>query len=72
MLLNVNYSLCRMCYIHKYVFTFLIDVNECDHGLDICHDNATCNDTIGSFYCICDMGFEGDGVNCSSESNICT
>ena len=60
-LLHVTYSIQVCIYIY-------IDVNECEYGLDTCHDNATCNDTIGSFYCICDTGFEGDGVNCSSES----
>ena len=36
-------------------------------GTDNCDDNATCTDTIGSFNCTCSRGYDGDGVNCSSE-----
>ena len=43
------------------------DVNECDN--DTCHANATCNNTIGSFVCICDRGFTGDGFNCSGRNH---
>ena len=43
------------------------DVNEC--GNDTCHANATCNNTIGSFMCICDRGFTGDGFNCSGRNH---
>ena len=43
-----------------------IDINECELGGDECHMYATCTDTIGSFECFCNSGFEGDGVNCTS------
>lgn len=45
-------------------------MNECEFHMDNCHENATCNDTIGSFNCTCNTGFEGDGVNCDSESDF--
>ena len=45
-------------------------MNECEFHMDNCHENATCNDTIGSFICTCNTGFEGDGVNCDSESDF--
>ena len=41
------------------------DVNECAQGLDDCP--YACNNTIGSFDCICGPGTEGDGVTCISE-----
>ena len=44
----------------------LLDIDECDLGVDNCSDNATCTDTVGSFNCNCNPGFEGDGVNCTS------
>jgi len=31
-----------------------------------CHVRATCNNTFGSFECICDADFEGNGVNCTN------
>jgi len=43
------------------------DINECEMETDNCDDNATCTDTIGSFNCTCNHGYDGDGVNCSSE-----
>ena len=50
--------------------TFSIDINECDLGTDTCHVNATCTDTIGSYECTCNSGFEGNGVNCTSKDEF--
>ena len=49
---------------------FSTDIDECDLKIDNCHENATCNDTTGSFECTCDVGFEGDGVNCTSKARL--
>lgn len=33
--------------------------------MDNCDDeNANCMDTVGSFLCMCNVGFSGDGVSC--------
>ena len=37
---------------------FCIDVDECEHGHDCNIDNGFCQNTIGSYNCICDPGFE--------------
>ena len=53
---------------HLNIFTFSwknVDVDECTNST--CHGNATCNNTIGSFMCMCDRGFTGDGFNCSGK-----
>ena len=42
------------------------DIDEC--LFETCADNATCMNTDGSFLCLCDPGFTGDGdTNCSSK-----
>ena len=50
----------------KYMHSFP-DINECDEGLDVCHINATCENTVGSYDCYCSTGFTGDGMNCASK-----
>ena len=35
----------------------------------MCHPDSYCNNTIGSYLCICNIGYSGDGfINCTSES----
>ena len=41
------------------------DINECLSNL--CHVNASCDDTEGSFACHCHAGYSGNGFTCSSE-----
>ena len=39
-----------------------------DECLDMpCHDNAACNNNIGSFECECLAGYSGNGFNCSGK-----
>ena len=47
---------------------FYLAVNECDSALiNDCHVNASCTDTLQGFFCTCNSGFVGDGMNCSSK-----
>src|SRR5699024_6309235 len=42
------------------------DINECQsNNTNNCSINTHCNNTIGSYQCICNDGYEGDGLNCS-------
>jgi hypothetical protein len=45
------------------------EINECD-GENDCHDNATCINTIGSYNCSCNDGFEGNGTLCQGRSKV--
>ncbi|XP_076803960.1 uncharacterized protein LOC143448219 isoform X1 [Clavelina lepadiformis] len=60
-----------------YVGPPCVDVDECS-GVNTCHANATCQNTIGSYSCSCKLGFNGNGVacydidECSSGNSPCT
>ena len=50
--------------------TICLDVNECQpqSGAEVTHNcdsNAACNNTEGSFTCVCMDGYSGDGVKCN-------
>ena len=40
------------------------DVDECEQQSP-CDSNATCTNTPGSYTCVCDEGYTGDGITCS-------
>ena len=51
----------KCCFLH-------VDINECLDPVGPCHVNADCIDTDGSFDCVCQAGYTGDGViSCASE-----
>ena len=42
-----------------------LDINECSQSPAVCHQNAICTNTKGSYSCQCAKGFLGNGkVNC--------
>jgi hypothetical protein len=43
----------------------VLDINECSSKQ--CHHNATCTDNESSFVCECNVGYSGNGFNCSSK-----
>ena len=50
-----------------YFISIATDADECAGDFNDCHDNATCEDLVGSYRCYCDPGFSGDGTSCSGE-----
>ena len=40
-------------------------MDECATYSDNFHNNATCNNTIGSFNCSCNVGFARNGTYCN-------
>ena len=43
-----------------------IDVDECEfEELNECHEKAFCNNTFGSYHCVCNTGYTGNGTNCT-------
>ena len=56
---------------------FFLDIDECQsfglsseyqHLSHICHDDANCSNTKGSYYCICLEGYSGNGQDCDGNA----
>ena len=45
--------------------TLMLDVDECQINLDDCDVNAECSNTEGSYRCVCNLGYSGNGINCT-------
>ena len=43
------------------------DINECETEKHHCDCNAYCNNTKGSYKCICKPGYNESGVNCTGK-----
>ncbi|CAH1794916.1 unnamed protein product, partial [Owenia fusiformis] len=41
------------------------DIDECKPEVQQCSLNAECSNTIGSFTCNCNPGYDGDGIDCT-------
>ncbi|CAK8680339.1 unnamed protein product [Clavelina lepadiformis] len=41
------------------------DIDECAENRHNCALNARCENIVGSFVCMCNPGFQGDGVTCA-------
>ena len=44
-----------------------VDIDECKQGTAVCDGNAYCTNTNGSYTCICNSGYSGTGLACSSK-----
>ena len=52
-----------------YVCIFITEIDECA-GENDCHYNATCTNTVGSYNCTCNDGFEGNGTSCEGKQKF--
>ena len=50
------------------LFFSLKDIDECETGVNKCHENANCFNTDGSYTCRCQTGFAGDGILCQGAN----
>ena len=57
---------CKL-YIQNVTFFLAPDIDECLTA-SACHQNATCENTKGSYNCTCKGGLKGDGrINCTGK-----
>lgn len=49
---------------------FILDIDECTRET-VCHLNALCANTDGSFECTCKEGYDGNGTYCKGDSYHC-
>ena len=48
-----------------HIYKILVsDDDKCTIGVHNCHEKAKCSNTPGSYTCICNPGYYGDGVTC--------
>ena len=52
-----------------YAITILSDIDECQEESP-CDSNAQCTNSIGSFTCVCNEGYSGDGRTCTGQCFI--
>jgi hypothetical protein len=57
---KLTLPLARLYFSHNFT-----DIDEC--ASTPCDKNAACNNTDGSFTCICKTGYSGDGFNCTGK-----
>ena len=58
----------QKCFKLRFHIIFLDD--ECAKHSDNCDTNAKCTDTIFSFSCECNIGYEGNGVDCEGTFKL--
>ena len=56
--------------VNHFSLSLSLDIDECALGTYICDPNAYCDNTIGSYDCICVDGYLKNGTVCLSESVI--
>ena len=52
----------------SYIISLFIDVNECKDNIHNCHLDAACQNSKGSFICVCHRGYVGNGTDCKGRS----
>lgn len=57
-----------MCVQCASCICFVSDVDECSESTDDCSPDAVCINTVGSFTCICNDGYTGDGIVCTGKN----
>ena len=65
---NACHSIACLNIFNYFILTLkYTDIDECNSGYDNCTQLTSCVNTNGSFSCVCNTGYTGDGDTCYSE-----
>lgn len=54
-----------------YISTlFFLDVDECVELEGVCTNQGQCENTFGSYKCVCSHGYRGNGTHCTGKMDI--
>ena len=59
-------QVCLSLFVFLFEASSFLDINECKMFISPCDGNATCIDAEGSFLCVCNSGYSGNGSFCAS------
>lgn len=75
--MNCNKNKEKSAVVIYTVFVIAIDEDECLKKLEYCGKNATCHNTIGSYFCLCEKGFTpthnftlNDSITCQGKESL--
>jgi len=55
----------KLCSGYINLFIYFLDIDECNgSAMGGCSSVAICQNTIGSYRCVCNKGFVGNGTDC--------
>ena len=54
-----------LIHVHNLEVFFILDEYECGSARHQCDLHADCLNTYGSYRCLCQIGYEGDGFTCN-------
>ena len=50
---------------YSFRLSYILDIDECSSKP--CHLNTTCENKVGSYMCVCEHEYSGDGFNITAQ-----
>ena len=66
-LITLSWYVTASVILHLLCILWTADVDECAGDTDMCHLNANCSNTEGSYTCSCNSAYAGNGFSCTSK-----
>ena len=62
--LSIHTSIGAICRQLKITYDIFTDIDECKRGTHNCMEASNCKNTIGSYTCLCNKGYEMKNGRC--------